>query len=107
MQVRLQGIVFDGPREELPSLVKLYANRSAMGFDDVEGAEATQEVALSGEAAGAVTKLKPAKFASVHSLFIFADRPGDATCAISKLRFVGATLQATNMKELKKTGHED
>jgi hypothetical protein len=108
--VRLSGIILNGPEAERPTTVKLYANRAALGFEDVTDIEPTQELALKPEEFGddAVAKLKVAKFTAVNSLFLFVECGEGETVALSKVGFVGTAVQgSSNMKDLKKQGEDE
>ncbi len=107
--VRLTGIIVNGPADEAPTVLKVFVNRSALGFDDVGDVEPAQTLLLKPADLGddVQTKLKPTKFGNVNSLFVFAEREGSDTVALSKLSFVGQVLSgSSDMSKLKKSEEE-
>ena len=102
---KLTAIRIAGPADgTAPAVVKLFANKATMSFDDCEDFQPTQVVALNG--ASATIPLQLTKFTSVSALTVFVEsNQGDeeATC-LSRLELVGLPLQNTNMKDFKKVG---
>jgi hypothetical protein len=122
--VRIASIVVEAPAGEGPSVVKVWANRATLGFDDVEAIEPAQEFAPSegdvspssaagggggGAASGAAApgfRLKSTRFPVVHNLFLFFDRADADAVAISKLAFFGSPVQAADVSAIKAQAHE-
>mmetsp|Transcript_23136 Transcript_23136/g.78786 ORF Transcript_23136/g.78786 Transcript_23136/m.78786 type:complete len:164 (+) Transcript_23136:171-662(+) len=105
--VKLQGIVFKGSEAaNAPKLVKLFVNRTSLGFDEAVSEPAAESFELSEEqvAEGALLPLKLAKFNNVRSLTIFVENnQGDEDVTIlSKIQVFGSGIDTTNMAEFKK-----
>ena len=107
--VKLSAIIIDAPAEQRPTVAKLYVNRPALGFDELDDIEPTQKLALRAEdvAGGREVKLKFVSFTRVNSLHVFLDAEGGDVVAVSSLRFVGAPVAGTDMSKLKKVGEEE
>lgn len=60
-----------GPYENLPTHVKLYANRNDIDFSNVEQIVPTQEISLSNSTDIIQYPLRASKFSSVHSLVLY------------------------------------
>lgn len=107
--LRLSAVIIDGPSSEAPVVVKLYPNRSTLGFDDVADMEPAQTLNLKDSDLGkdVQTKLKVVKFTAVNELCLFFEGAADCdTVAVSRLRFIGTPVQGTDMAALKKAGHD-
>lgn len=93
----------------VPKTLKLFANRTNMGFDDVDSFPPTQVLELTHadyKDGIATVALHFVKFQCVQSMTVFiADNQdgGDVT-SLARLQFVGLPIQATNMNDLKKQG---
>jgi len=92
-----------------PKTLRFYTNRpNAIGFDEAEGVEPTQEIELTEEnydAEGIATiNLRFVKFQRVNTLSIFVvDNLGDEeTTRIENLRLYGETMDVTRMSEINK-----
>jgi len=93
-----------------PKDIKIYCNRIKLGFNEVDSVPADQEITLTEAdlAEGAVFNLKFVKFQKVSNLQIFVEnnQGGGEVTRIDALKFYGAPEQTTNMKDLKKVGHD-
>jgi len=91
-----------------PKNIKLYVNRSTLGFDEVDSVEPTQTIELT-EGDYADDKLIPLRFVkwqSVSSVVIFigSNLGEEETTQLKQLTFIGQTVETTKMDELKKIG---
>ncbi|KAG8466675.1 hypothetical protein KFE25_008054 [Diacronema lutheri] len=108
--VKLHSLLIQAAEEGAPRTLKLYVNRSSMGFDDTESFPPTQVLELSRSdfaADGSATvALNFVKFQCVQSLtlFIADNQQGSDVTALARLQFVGMPIQATNVNDLKKQG---
>lgn len=93
----------EGPDGEKPTLIKLYANHPSLGFSDVEDGE-TEAIHLKSGDYGKEIKVKYAKFQHVQHLYIFVDNEGEATSALTSLSFIGQTVAASDVRQIKKSG---
>jgi hypothetical protein len=106
--LRLSGLILEAPEEALaPTTVKVFINRPAMTFDDVEGAEPAATFELAPKDFGSVLKLKPMKFSHVGSMFVYAEREGAEVVALSKLALIGSAVGGTDVSAIKKVGSEE
>ncbi|KAJ2358931.1 hypothetical protein GGF43_000487 [Coemansia sp. RSA 2618] len=108
--VRLHSIMLKAPADNAPRSIKLFANRTDVGFDDAESAEATQEIEMSADMyeKGGVVNLRYVRFQNINSLTIFvADNLGDDdVTAINQLAFIGTAIGGANMSDIKQDdGH--
>lgn len=88
-----------------PKSLKLYANRSKLGFNEVDSVPAEQELELSeSDIEGAPIQLKFVKFQKVSNLQIFVEnnQGGGEITRIDSLKFFGAPEQTPNVNNLKK-----
>lgn len=96
--VKLTGVALRAVAGEAPSVLKLFAERTAFSFDDVEATPANAAVSLNAAAcAGKTLALNTpgAKFpASVSSVAVFLDCEGADATAVSSLTFFGAAAGA-------------
>ncbi|KAJ2793229.1 hypothetical protein H4S07_007117 [Coemansia furcata] len=104
--IKLHSIMVEGPGDQAPKTIKLFANRMDIGFDDAEdGAPATHVVNMTKEAykKGGVAGLRYVNFQNVNSLSIFvADNLGDGeVTAISKLAFIGTAVDTANVSDIR------
>ncbi|KAJ2832041.1 hypothetical protein GGI24_001375 [Coemansia furcata] len=104
--IKLHSIMVEGPGDQAPKTIKLFANRMDIGFDDAEdGAPATQVVNMTKEAykKGGVAGLRYVNFQNVNSLSIFvADNLGDGeVTAISRLAFIGTAVDTANVSDIR------
>jgi len=87
-----------------PSQIKLFLNKTALSFDDVEDLKPAQVVSVTGPEQ--TIPLQFVKFQNVCSLTFFIEGnqgDEDVTC-LSRLELIGTPLSTTNMSELKKGG---
>ncbi|GFH28988.1 PITH domain-containing protein [Haematococcus lacustris] len=106
-KVKLMGIVLKGPADSGPRTVKLFANRSHMGFSDCQGSvPPAQELQLTAAqvSAGETIPLKLVKFAFVQSISIFIEdnQEGTETTKVSKIAFVGQSGDTFDVSQIKK-----
>jgi len=94
--------------ESNPTVVKIFANRESMGFEDCEDIDPTQVLELRAEDLKEGAKslaLKFVKFQRVHSLTIFVqENTGGDVSALGGLKVFGRAVLGTNMSEFKKQG---
>ena len=91
-KVKLHSIHLAGPSDgRAPKLVKLFANRPGLSFDDAESANAEQEIEFTPEMLGTRVELKFVKFQSVDSITVFcgSNQGDEESSAISCLKFWG------------------
>mmetsp|Transcript_16459 Transcript_16459/g.23409 ORF Transcript_16459/g.23409 Transcript_16459/m.23409 type:complete len:188 (-) Transcript_16459:347-910(-) len=89
-----------------PSVVKIYVNRSNMGFEDADDIDPTQIINLTAadlkEDAKPIS-LKFVKFQRVRSITLFVeDSMGGDVSALGGLKFFGRPVATTNMADFKK-----
>lgn len=107
--VRLVGahcsaaLSLNGPKDALPTSVKLFVNRTAFGFDNVDD-EPTQELKLTPADFGGdkQLRLKFAKFQSVTSVHMLVDNPDADKTALSLVRFIGAGIPSADVRNIRK-----
>jgi len=89
--------------ESRPTLIKIYANRCNLGFEDVMDVDPTHIVELDGS--GSFKEpfpLKFVKFQRVSSLTLFIeDNDGGDVSALGGLKLFGKSVATTNMAEFK------
>lgn len=91
---------------EAPTVVKLYINRTAIGFEDVDDYDPTQVLELSSddlkEDADPI-KLQYVRFQRVKSITMFVEEnDGGDVSALGGLKILGRPISTTNMKDFKK-----
>ena len=69
---QLHSLKFVGPKDKAPKVVKLYANRLHMGFDEADAVEPTQvlELTAADYDPQTATNLRFVKFQAVSSLIV-------------------------------------
>ncbi|XP_047946559.1 PITH domain-containing protein At3g04780-like [Salvia hispanica] len=103
--VKIHSIVINGPEEEGPKTVKLFANREHMGFSNVNDFPPSDVAVLSEDnLKGKPVILKYVKFQNVRSLTIFIEenQSGSEISKVQKIALFGSTVETTDMKGLKK-----
>lgn len=94
--------------EQHPTAVKLYVNRTNMGFEDIEDIDPTQTLELTAEdlkESADPLMIKYVKFQRVRSITFFVeDNAGGDVTALGGLQFFGTTVANLNVKDLKKQG---
>ncbi|KAG5528567.1 hypothetical protein RHGRI_029299 [Rhododendron griersonianum] len=103
--IKLHSIAINGPEDEGPKTVKLYANREHMGFSNVNDFPPSDTAVLTPEnLQGKPVVLKYVKFQNVRSLTIFVEdnQSGSDVTKIQKIFLYGTTVETTDMKGLKK-----
>lgn len=105
--VRIHHLVIRAPSlESAPLVMKTFINRAPMGFDDIEAYDPTEELEIQeGELQGDII-LSFVKYQNVSNLTIFIEnnREGGDVTEMSKLEIFGASILASDMKNLKKVG---
>lgn len=94
--------------ENNPTVVKIFANRCNLGFEDVDDVDPTQEFELEAEdlrESSDPCLLKFVKFQRCRSITIFVeDNAGGDVSALGGLKLFGNTVSTTNMADFKKQG---
>ncbi|KAI8470651.1 MAG: PITH domain-containing protein [Monoraphidium minutum] len=106
-KVKIQSITIKGPADgSAPKSVKIYVNRTSMGFSDVDSVPAALSVSLSGAGSeeGETVVLKLAKFSNVTqiSLFVESNQGDEETTKVSKIGLSGWAGETFNVAEIKK-----
>ncbi|PAV19119.1 hypothetical protein PNOK_0596300 [Pyrrhoderma noxium] len=111
-KVRLRSIALRTKENEIasaPKTIKLYINRPAIGFEDVQDSEAEQTFELSEEdvKSGKQIQLRYVRFQNVNSLHIFVadNQGGEETTRIDRIEFYGNLNEGT--KDLSALGKQD
>ncbi|KAJ1949710.1 hypothetical protein FBU59_001022 [Linderina macrospora] len=103
--VKLHSVMLRAPVERAPRNIKLFANRTDVGFEDAEAGGETQAVEMTKEIyeSGGVVNLRYVRFQNVHSLSIFIeDNLGDEdVTAITQLAFIGTAVNTANMSDIR------
>ncbi|KAJ1730310.1 hypothetical protein LPJ61_003081 [Coemansia biformis] len=103
--IKLHSIMLKAPLDKAPKNIKLFVNRTDIGFDDVATATATQEIEMTEDmySGGGVVNLRYVRFQNVNSVSIFvADNLGDNdVSAISQLAFIGTAVISANVSEIR------
>ncbi|KAJ1964479.1 hypothetical protein GGI12_001399 [Dipsacomyces acuminosporus] len=103
--IKLHSIMLKAPLDKAPKNVKLFANHSSIGFDDVDSIAETQSIEMTEEAYknGGVVNLRYVRFQNVSSLSIFVEDnlEGDDVTAITQLAFIGTTLSTANVSDIR------
>mmetsp|Transcript_17635 Transcript_17635/g.49302 ORF Transcript_17635/g.49302 Transcript_17635/m.49302 type:complete len:170 (-) Transcript_17635:121-630(-) len=107
--VKLHSIVIRAPSDGTgPKRVRLFINRTALGFSEASDEAATQDIELSEEdiSAGKPLPLKFVKFQSVRSVSVFIESNQDEeeTTKLGTLKFMGSLVETTNMADFKAVG---
>ncbi|KAJ1732495.1 hypothetical protein LPJ72_003394 [Coemansia sp. Benny D160-2] len=107
--IKLHSIMLKAPLDKAPKNIRLFANSIAIGFDDVDGIEATQSIEMSESMYknGGVVNLRYVRFQNIFSLSIFVEDnlDGDDVTAISQLAFIGTAVDIANMSEIRQDEH--
>ncbi|QDZ17705.1 galactose-binding domain-containing protein [Chloropicon primus] len=106
-QVKLHSLLIQGPeRETAPSAIKVFVNRSSVGFDEAESEVGTQTLELESDDVleGKPVALKYVKFQKVQSVtvFISSNFDDEDVTKLSKLVLFGTPQFTTNMGEWEK-----
>jgi len=103
-KVKLHSICVAGPGGCAPKMVKLFANRTGLSFEDAESANAEHELELTPETLGTRIDLKFVKFQSVDTVTVFvgSNQDDEESTALSLLKFWGCEVAGTNMGEFKR-----
>mmetsp|Transcript_2619 Transcript_2619/g.7250 ORF Transcript_2619/g.7250 Transcript_2619/m.7250 type:complete len:188 (-) Transcript_2619:396-959(-) len=96
--------------DQNPTTVKLYVNRSNLGFEDIDDVDPTQELTLTPELLkedGEAFMTRFVKFQRVKSLTLFIeDNNGAEISSLGMLTIMGRPVQTTNMSDFKKKPDE-
>jgi len=109
--VKIHSLCFQSPdTDSAPQIVKLFANTRDADFQSVESIPATQTLELHADdvKGDKLVPLRFVKFQNVSSITIFieSNQAGEAKTAIQRLRFIGQSQTATDMKEFKRVAGE-
>ncbi|KAJ2082262.1 hypothetical protein H4R24_001708 [Coemansia sp. RSA 988] len=104
--IKLHSIMLKAPLDKAPKNIKIYANRTDVEFDDVDTAEATQEIVMTKgiyEDGKGVVNLRYVRFQNINNITLFvADNLGDEeVTAISQLAFIGTAVNSANMSDIR------
>ncbi|CAA0815587.1 PITH domain-containing protein [Striga hermonthica] len=105
--IKLHSFVIEGPEEEGPRTVKLFANREHMGFSNVNDFPPSDTAVLS-EDNLKVTLVLPWLHSSgfynfvLLTVFIEDNQSGSEVTKVQKIVLHGTTVETTDMKGLKK-----
>ncbi|XP_068635591.1 PITH domain-containing protein At3g04780 [Aristolochia californica] len=103
--IKLHSVVVEGPEEDGPRTVKLFANKEHMGFSNVNDYPPSDSITLTPDnLKGKPVTLKYVKFQNVRSLTIFIEdnQSGADITKVQKIALYGTTVETTDMKGLKK-----
>eukprot|EP00243_Klebsormidium_subtile_P004922 TRINITY_DN19169_c0_g1_i1.p1 TRINITY_DN19169_c0_g1~~TRINITY_DN19169_c0_g1_i1.p1 ORF type:complete len:176 (+),score=30.46 TRINITY_DN19169_c0_g1_i1:275-802(+) len=104
--VKLHSLGLKAPSDSGPKKVKLFTNRTSLGFSEAtDGLVPQQEIVFTAEQLdGTPIPLKYVKFQGVRSLTIFVEsnQEDEDTTKIQKIVLLGSTVETTDMKALKK-----
>ncbi|KAJ2547629.1 hypothetical protein EV175_005142 [Coemansia sp. RSA 1933] len=107
--IKLHSIMLKAPLDKAPKNIKLFANNSTIGFDDVDSIEATQTIEMTESMYknGGVVNLRFVRFQNINSLSIFVeDNLGDDdVTAISQLAFIGTSVNTANVSDIRQDEH--
>eukprot|EP00877_Chromochloris_zofingiensis_P015076 jgi/Chrzof1/9822/Cz04g17120.t1 len=104
-KVKIQSIAIKGPSDSGPKVVKLYVNRTSLGFSDVDSVPCAQQLELSEkDLEGEPVQLKFVKFQNVTMLSILVDsnQADTDTTKIQKIGLSGNAGEVFNVAEIKK-----
>jgi len=107
--VKLHSLHIAGPADgSAPKRVRIFVNRTSLGFSEAADEAATQDLELSEDDLSGTNPLalKFVKFQNVRSITVFLENNQDDedTTKLSKLVLMGSTVETTNMKEFKAVG---
>jgi hypothetical protein len=106
--VKLAALVLNAPEGQAPTVLKLYANKPSLGFEDLEDVEPTQTIALSAKNFGddVQTRIAFVKFQAVNSLHMFVENGEGPVSALSTVKFIGVPVAGMDIKAIKKVGDD-
>eukprot|EP01138_Halocafeteria_seosinensis_P011407 gb/GECG01011651.1/.p1 GENE.gb/GECG01011651.1/~~gb/GECG01011651.1/.p1 ORF type:complete len:183 (+),score=36.76 gb/GECG01011651.1/:1-549(+) len=108
--VRLRAIKVEAPEgKPRPAAMKVFVNKPTVGFEEVEDEPATQsfdlhDANLTREGKSLETRFT--KFQQVTSLHLFFDNPDEDNINVSRLQFLGKSIDGVNVSQLKEVGKE-
>lgn len=89
-----------------PKTVKIFTNRSVLGFDDVDSVNETQTLELTPEnfEENAIVNLRFVKYQNITHIMLFIEdnQEDEDTTQIQQLVFIGCPVEATNMGDFNK-----
>ncbi|KAG2204486.1 hypothetical protein INT46_005415 [Mucor plumbeus] len=105
--VKLHSLKFKVPNiANAPKTVKIFTNRSVLGFDDVDSVNETQILELTPEnfEENAIVNLKFVKYQNITHIMLFIEdnQEDEDTTQIQQLVFIGCPVEATNMGDFNK-----
>ncbi|KAF1799864.1 PITH domain-containing protein [Mucor lusitanicus] len=105
--VKLHSLKFKVPNiANAPKTVKIFTNRSVLGFDDVDSVKETQTLELTPEnfEEDAVVNLRFVKYQNITHIMLFIEdnQEDEDTTQIQQLVFIGCPVEATNMSDFNK-----
>ncbi|KAI8987441.1 PITH domain-containing protein [Mycotypha africana] len=105
--VKLHSIKFKAPNKtNAPKTIKIYANRTNIGFDDADSIKETQILELTPEDFDDdnVVNLKFVRYQNITSitLFIVDNQEDEETTQLQQLIFIGCPVETTNMGDFNK-----
>ncbi|KAJ1558533.1 hypothetical protein HK405_013460, partial [Cladochytrium tenue] len=119
--VKVHSLKLVAPLDNAPKVFRTYVNRSStLSFDEADGTEPTEEVALAASSytpdpkhpglGSVVVPLRFVKYQNVHTVTLFVQsNVSDAdTTSITQLVLFGSPVEITkSLKELKNQEHDD
>ncbi|KAI9473605.1 MAG: PITH domain-containing protein [Benjaminiella poitrasii] len=105
--VKLHSLKFKVPNvANAPKTVKIYTNRTVLGFDDADSVKETQVLELKPEnfEQDAVVNLRFVKYQNITHIMLFIEdnQEDEETTQLQQLIFIGCPVEATNMNEFNK-----
>ncbi|KAI8062803.1 PITH domain-containing protein [Gilbertella persicaria] len=105
--VKLHSLQFKVPcLANAPKTVKIYANRTVLGFDDADAVKETQVLELKPEhfEQDAIVNLRFVKYQNITHIMLFIEdnQEDEETTKIQQLVFIGSPVEATNMSDFNK-----
>ncbi|KAI8647109.1 galactose-binding domain-like protein [Parasitella parasitica] len=105
--VKLHSLKFKVPNiANAPKTVKVFANRTVLGFDDVDSVKETQTLQLTPESfeEDAIVNLRFVKYQNVTHIMLFIEdnQEDEENTQIQQLVFIGSPVEATNMSDFNK-----
>ncbi|KAI8369754.1 PITH domain-containing protein [Blakeslea trispora] len=105
--VKLHSIQFKVPSvDHAPKTIKLYANRTVLGFDDTDSVKETQTIELKPEdfEQDAIVPLRFVKYQNITHLILFIEdnQQETDTTQLQQLTFIGAPVETTKMGDFNK-----
>jgi len=108
-KMKIHSLALVGPEDgRAPKSIRLFVNRTQIGFEDAENVPAEQELDFEPSQLGERIELKFVKFQSVDRLTVFVsgNQGDEESTAVSGLRFWGTTVATTKMGDFKRVAGE-